>query len=83
MRRRNLLLALGTGFLAGCTKLGGVLAQLLSILALIPSLDMVALMITVPTIAALGATMHQAVGTGAAIVGTLSDPPPTPIRADT
>lgn len=43
-----------TGWIAGCTKLGGVLAQLLSILALIPSLDMVALMITVPTIGALG-----------------------------
>jgi putative MFS transporter len=42
-----------TGTVAACTKAGGMLAQLLAILALVPPLDAVSLIIIVPTIAAL------------------------------
>lgn len=41
------------GTVAACTKAGGMLAQLLAILALVPPLDVVSLIIIVPTIAAL------------------------------
>jgi len=43
-----------TGTVAACTKAGGMLAQLLAILALVPPLDAVALIIIVPTVGALG-----------------------------
>jgi putative MFS transporter len=42
-----------TGTVAACTKAGGMIAQLLAILALVPPLAVVALMIIVPTIGAL------------------------------
>jgi hypothetical protein len=42
-----------TGTVAACTKAGGMLAQLLAILALVPPLALVSVIIMVPTIAAL------------------------------
>ena len=42
-----------TGIVAACTKAGGMFAQLLAILALVPSLSVVSLVIIVPTVAAL------------------------------
>jgi putative MFS transporter len=42
-----------TGVVAACTKAGGMFAQLLAILALIPPLSLVSLAIMVPTVAAL------------------------------
>ena len=42
-----------TGVVAACTKAGGMFAQLLAILALIPSLALVSAAIVVPTVAAL------------------------------
>ena len=42
-----------TGTVAACTKAGGMFAQFLAILALVPALDVVSLVIIVPTIAAL------------------------------
>jgi len=42
-----------TGTVAACTKAGGMVAQFLAILALVPPLALVALVIMVPTIAAL------------------------------
>jgi putative MFS transporter len=42
-----------TGTVAACTKAGGMFAQLLAILALVPALDAVSLIIIVPTIGAL------------------------------
>jgi putative MFS transporter len=42
-----------TGTVAACTKAGGMFAQLLAILALVPPLDVVSLIIIVPTVAAL------------------------------
>jgi len=42
-----------TGAVAACTKAGGMFAQLLAILALVPPLDVVSLIIVVPTVAAL------------------------------
>jgi putative MFS transporter len=43
-----------TGTVAGCSKAGGVFAQLLAILALVPPLSLVSVIIMVPTVAALG-----------------------------
>jgi len=43
-----------TGTVAACTKAGGMFAQFLAILALVPALQFVSLVIIVPTIAALG-----------------------------
>jgi putative MFS transporter len=43
-----------TGTVAACTKAGGMFAQLLAILALVPPLAMVSAAILVPTLAALG-----------------------------
>ena len=42
-----------TGIVAACTKAGGMLAQLLAILALVPSLAIVSVVIMLPTAAAL------------------------------
>src|SRR4051794_24329819 len=42
-----------TGTVAACTKAGGMFAQLLAIMALVPPLGVVSLMIIVPTVAAL------------------------------
>ena len=42
-----------TGTVAACSKAGGVLAQLLAILALVPKLQLVCLIIAVPTVLAL------------------------------
>ena len=42
-----------TGTVAACTKAGGMIAQFLAILALVPPLDVVSLIIIVPTIVAL------------------------------
>jgi putative MFS transporter len=42
-----------TGTVAACTKAGGMFAQLLAIFALVPALDVVSLVIIVPTIGAL------------------------------
>lgn len=42
-----------TGTVAACTKAGGMFAQFLAILALVPALEIVALVIFVPTVAAL------------------------------
>lgn len=42
-----------TGWVAACSKLGGLLAQTLSILALVPSLGVVAAIVMVPVLAAL------------------------------
>ena len=42
-----------TGTVAACSKAGGVFAQLLAILALVPKLAVVSLIIVVPTVAAL------------------------------
>ena len=42
-----------TGWVAACTKAGGVIAQFLAILALVPALGVSAALITVPTILAL------------------------------
>ncbi len=42
-----------TGIVAACTKAGGMVAQLLAMFALVPSLGIVSLVIIVPTIAAL------------------------------
>jgi putative MFS transporter len=42
-----------TGTVAACTKAGGMFAQLLAMFALIPALDVVSLVIIVPTFAAL------------------------------
>ena len=42
-----------TGTVAACTKAGGMFAQLLAILALVPALDIVSLIIIVPTVFAL------------------------------
>jgi putative MFS transporter len=42
-----------TGVVAACTKAGGMLAQLLAMLALIPPLAVVSMIIIVPTVAAL------------------------------
>ena len=42
-----------TGTVAACTKAGGMFAQLLAIMALVPALDVVSLIIIVPTIVAL------------------------------
>src|SRR6185369_14973398 len=42
-----------TGTVAACTKAGGMFAQLLAILALVPPLDVVSLIIILPTIGAL------------------------------
>jgi len=43
-----------TGWVAACTKAGGVLAQLLSITALVPAMGWAAIAIMVPTLIALG-----------------------------
>lgn len=43
-----------TGTVAACTKAGGMLAQLLAIMALVPPLELVSVAIFLPTIAALG-----------------------------
>ena len=42
-----------TGTVAACTKAGGMVAQFLAILALVPPLALVSLIIMVPTMAAL------------------------------
>src|SRR5215208_4096889 len=42
-----------TGTVAACTKAGGMFAQFLAILALVPALDVVSLIIIVPTVVAL------------------------------
>jgi putative MFS transporter len=42
-----------TGTVAACTKAGGMFAQLLAIFALVPALDVVSLIIIVPTVGAL------------------------------
>jgi putative MFS transporter len=42
-----------TGTVAACSKAGGMLAQLLAILALVPPLSLVSIIVMVPTIAAL------------------------------
>jgi putative MFS transporter len=42
-----------TGTVAACTKAGGMVAQLLALVALVPALDVVSLVIIVPTLAAL------------------------------
>ena len=42
-----------TGTVAACTKAGGMLAQFLAILALVPPLDIVSIIIFIPTLAAL------------------------------
>ncbi|HXG81589.1 MAG TPA: MFS transporter [Sphingomicrobium sp.] len=42
-----------TGTVAACTKAGGMVAQFLAILALVPPLDIVSIIIVVPTVAAL------------------------------
>lgn len=42
-----------TGMVAACSKAGGVFAQLLAILALVPALALVSLLITIPTIMSL------------------------------
>ena len=42
-----------TGTVAACTKAGGMIAQFLAILALVPSLAVVSMIILVPTVAAL------------------------------
>ena len=42
-----------TGIVAACSKAGGMFAQMLAIVALVPALDIVALIIVVPTAAAL------------------------------
>ena len=42
-----------TGTVAACTKAGGMFAQVLAILALVPALDVVSLIIIVPTVASL------------------------------
>ena len=42
-----------TGMVAACSKAGGVFAQLLAILALVPALALVSFLITIPTIASL------------------------------
>jgi len=42
-----------TGTVAACTKAGGMFAQFLAILALVPPLDVVSIIIFVPTVAAL------------------------------
>jgi putative MFS transporter len=42
-----------TGTVAACTKAGGMFAQLLAIMALVPALALVSLIIIVPTVAAL------------------------------
>ncbi len=42
-----------TGTVAACTKAGGMLAQFLAILALVPPLDIVSVIIFIPTLAAL------------------------------
>jgi putative MFS transporter len=42
-----------TGAVAACTKAGGMFAQLLALLALVPALDIVSMVIIVPTVAAL------------------------------
>ena len=42
-----------TGTVAACTKAGGMIAQFLAILALVPPLDIVSIIIFVPTLAAL------------------------------
>jgi putative MFS transporter len=42
-----------TGWVAACTKAGGVLAQLLSILALVPAMGWAAAMTVAPTLVAL------------------------------
>jgi putative MFS transporter len=42
-----------TGIVAACTKAGGMVAQLLAILALVPPLALVALIIMVPTMISL------------------------------
>jgi MFS transporter, putative metabolite:H+ symporter len=43
-----------TGTVAACSKAGGVFAQLLAILALVPPLSLVSFIIMIPTVAALG-----------------------------
>jgi putative MFS transporter len=43
-----------TGTVAACSKAGGVFAQLLAILALVPPLALVSIIVVVPTVAALG-----------------------------
>ena len=43
-----------TGWVAACTKAGGLLAQLLSLLGLVPALGLAALMILAPVLVALG-----------------------------
>jgi len=43
-----------TGWVAACTKAGGVAAQALSITALVPPMAVVAIAITIPTAIALG-----------------------------
>jgi len=42
-----------TGTVAACTKAGGMFAQVLAILALVPALDVVSLIIILPTVASL------------------------------
>ena len=42
-----------TGTVAACTKAGGMFAQFLAILALVPPLDVVSILIFVPTVGAL------------------------------
>ena len=43
-----------TGWVAACSKLGGLFAQTLSIMALVPALGVVAVMIVAPVLVALG-----------------------------
>jgi len=52
-----------TGLVAACTKAGGVCAQALSITALAPPLGLAALLITIPTVLALGLTVRFGVET--------------------
>ncbi len=42
-----------TGWVAGCSKIGGLVAQALSVLALVPAIGVAAALIAIPTVLAM------------------------------
>ena len=52
-----------TGWIAACTKGGGLIAQLLSLLALVPALFVAALLILVPVLLSLGLVWRYCIET--------------------
>ncbi|MGI8890544.1 MAG: MFS transporter [Chthoniobacterales bacterium] len=70
-----------TGWIAACTKGGGVLAQTVSLAALVPPLGMTAFIIMVPTLIALGLFIRFGSETRGLDLRHLEQPAPVPTDA--